>query len=88
MINELFDVLGEHCATVHVKDVYLEDRFVVHVSETVPGTGILDLDTVLRRTAALGPDSYAIVEHLPVSQVPLAKRHLTERAIALGIGLH
>jgi sugar phosphate isomerase/epimerase len=88
MINELFDVLGEHCATVHVKDVYLEDRFVVHVAETVPGTGMLDLDTVLRRTAALGPDSYAIVEHLPVSQVPLAKRNLTERANVLGIALH
>lgn len=86
MIDHLFDVLGEHCATTHVKDVYLEDRFVVHVSETVPGTGILDLDRVLRRTAAL-PDGWAIVEHLPVSQVALAKRNLTERAIALGIDI-
>jgi len=86
MIDHLFDVLGEHCATTHVKDVYLEDRFVVHVAETVPGTGILDLDTVLRRTAAL-PDGWAIVEHLPVSQVALAKRNLTERAIALGIDI-
>ena len=86
MIDHLFDVLGEHCATTHVKDVYLEDRFVVHVAETVPGTGILDLDTVLRRTAAL-PDGWAIVEHLPVSQVALAKRNLTERASALGIDI-
>ena len=65
MVNELFDVLGEHCATVHVKDYDLEDRFIVHISEAIPGTGMMDLDTVLRRTAALGPDSYAIVEHLP-----------------------
>lgn len=84
MIDHMFDVLGEHYATTHCKDVYLEDRFVVHVAETVPGTGIFDLDTVLRRTAAL-PDGWAIVEHLPVSQVALAKRHLTERAVALGI---
>jgi len=84
MIDHLFDVLGEHCATTHCKDVYLEDRFVVHVSETVPGTGIFDLDTVLRRTAAL-PDGWAVVEHLPVSQIALAKRNLTERAKALGI---
>ena len=87
MINEQFDVLGEHCATVHVKDFYLEDRFIVHISETIPGTGMMDLDTVLRRTAALGSDSYAIIEHLPVSQIPLAKRNLAERAIALGIAL-
>lgn len=86
MIDHLFDVLGEHCATTHCKDVYLEDRFVVHVSETVPGTGMFDLDTVLRRTAAL-PDGWAMVEHLPVSQIALAKRNLTERAVALGIDI-
>jgi sugar phosphate isomerase/epimerase len=86
MIDHLFDVLGEYCATTHVKDVYLEDRFVVHVAEAVPGTGIMDLDTVLLRTAAL-PDGWAIVEHLPVSQIAQAKRHLTERAKALGIDI-
>jgi sugar phosphate isomerase/epimerase len=88
MIDELFDVLGEHCATVHVKDYYLEDRFVVHISETIPGSGMMDLDTVLGRTAALGPGAYAIVEHLPLGQIGLAKRHLTERAAALGIAVH
>jgi len=88
MINELFDVLGEHCATVHVKDYDLEDRFIVHISEAVPGTGMMDLDTVLRRTAALGPDSYAIVEHLPLGQIGQAKGYLTERAAALGIEVH
>jgi sugar phosphate isomerase/epimerase len=88
MIDELFDIIGEHCATVHVKDIYLEDRFIVHVSETIPGSGMMDLDTVLQRTAALGPDTYAIVEHLPLGQIAQAKRHLTERAIALGIEVH
>jgi sugar phosphate isomerase/epimerase len=87
MIDGFFDILGEHCATVHVKDFYLEDRFIVHISETIPGTGMMDLDTVLRRTAALGPDAYAIVEHLPRPQIALAKRNLTERAKALGIAL-
>ncbi|HZW00289.1 MAG TPA: sugar phosphate isomerase/epimerase [Candidatus Deferrimicrobium sp.] len=88
MVNELFDVLGEHCATVHVKDYDLEDRFIVHISEAVPGTGMMDLDTVLRRTAALGPESYAIVEHLPLDQIGRAKHHLAERAAALGIEVH
>lgn len=87
MVDHLFDVLGEHCATVHVKDYTLEDRLVVHISETIPGTGMMDLDTVLRRTAALGPDAWAIVEHLPISQIGLAKRNLATRAQALGIEL-
>ena len=33
------------------------------------------------------PDGWAIVEHLPVSQIAQAKRHLTERAKALGIDI-
>lgn len=88
MINEYFDVCGEFCGTVQVKDFYLEDRFVVHIAETIPGTGMLDIDTVLRRTEALDPDMYAVIEHLPVSQIAQAKHHLTERAAALGIAVH
>lgn len=85
MVERMFDVLGAHCATVHVKDYYLEDRFIVHISETIPGTGMMDIDTVLRRTASLGPESYAIVEHLPLGQVAQAYRHLAGRASALGL---
>lgn len=86
-IHRLFDLLGDYTDTVHVKDFYLEDRFVVHISETIPGTGMMDLDAVLQRTQALSPDMYAIVEHLPLSQIPLAKRNLTRKALALGIPL-
>jgi sugar phosphate isomerase/epimerase len=85
MIDHFFDVLGPHCSTVQVKDFYLEERFVVHISETIPGTGAMDLDTVLRRTEALGPDTWAVIEHLPLGQIGLAKRNLTERARALGL---
>jgi sugar phosphate isomerase/epimerase len=88
MIDEYFDICGDYCGTVQIKDFYLEDRFVVHISETIPGTGMLDIDTVLRRTEALGPDMYAVVEHLPLSQIGLAKRNLAESAAALGIDVH
>lgn len=43
---------------------------------------------VLRRTAALGPEMYAIVEHLPLGQIAQAKCHLTERPVAFGIEVH
>jgi sugar phosphate isomerase/epimerase len=88
MIDEYFDICGPYCDTVQVKDYYLEDRFVVHIAETIPGTGMLDIDTVLQRTQALGRDMYAVIEHLPVSQIGLAKRHLDARAAALGIEVH
>lgn len=88
MINEYFDVCGQFCGTVQVKDFYLEDRFVVHIAETIPGTGQLDIDTVLRRTEALSPEMYAVIEHLPVNQIAMAVRHLTARAAALGIDVH
>ena len=87
MVDELFDVLGPYTDTVHIKDFYIEDRFVVHISETIPGTGMMDLDTVLRRTQELLPNGYGIIEHLPMSVVPQAKRNITERIKSLGIPL-
>jgi len=87
LIDELFDVLGPYTDTVHVKDYYLEDRFIVHISETIPGEGMMDLDTILRRTQSLSPDMYAIIEHLPISQIPQAKRNLTQKIRALGLPL-
>ncbi|MBP7964315.1 MAG: sugar phosphate isomerase/epimerase [Caldilineaceae bacterium] len=86
-LHKIFDLLGDYTATVHVKDFYVEDRLVVHISETIPGTGIMDLDTVLKRTQALSPDMYAIIEHLPISQIALAKQNLTQRIRELGIPL-
>jgi sugar phosphate isomerase/epimerase len=85
MINEYFDICGEYCGTVQIKDYYLEDRLVIHIAETIPGTGMLDIDTVLKRTAALGPDMYGVIEHLPLSQIGLAKANLTGRARELGL---
>ena len=85
MIDDLFDQLGPYVDTVHVKDFYLEDRFVLHISETVIGTGLMDLGTVLRRAYQASPDGFVIVEHLPISLIPLAKRNLTAKIKELGI---
>ena len=87
MINEMFDLLSDRIATVHVKDFYMEDRFVIHISETVVGTGMMDMDTVLRRSYEANPDGYVVIEHLPVDLIPLAKRNLTTKINELGIPL-
>lgn len=85
MIDAFFAACAPYMDTVHVKDFYLEDRFTLHIAETVIGTGIMDLDTVLRRAYQAQPNGYVVIEHLPVNLIPLAKRNLTERIKALGI---
>lgn len=87
MIHEIFDVLGDYIATIHVKDYYLEDRFTVHISETVIGTGMMDFDTVLACVNQVKPDGYVVIEHLPVNLIALAKRNLTEKIKSLGLPL-
>jgi len=73
LVNDLFDVLDPCIAAAHIKDVYVEDRHVVHISETIPGDGIFDFDTLFRRFEALLPQGYGFIEHLPESQIPQAK---------------
>jgi sugar phosphate isomerase/epimerase len=87
MINELFDTLGQYIATVHVKDFYLEDRFTVHISETVIGTGMMDFETILQRMQEIKPDGYVVIEHLPVNLIALAKCNLTEKIRTMGLPL-
>lgn len=87
MLQHLFDVLGEYIATVHLKDFLLEDRFVVHITETVIGTGLMDFDTILNLVQHTKPDTYVVIEHLPVALIPLAKRNLTQKIKDLGLPL-
>ena len=87
MVNTLFDILEPYIATVHCKDYYLENRFVVHISETVIGLGMMDFDTILRRLQAVQPNGYAVIEHLPLNLIALAKQNLTAKVMALGLPL-
>jgi sugar phosphate isomerase/epimerase len=87
LINDLFDTLGPYTIAAHVKDVYAEDRLVVHISETVPGDGLLDFDTFFRRFEALLPAGYAIIEHLPANLVPQAMAFVQNKLAELGIAI-
>ncbi|MBL8130424.1 MAG: sugar phosphate isomerase/epimerase [Anaerolineae bacterium] len=87
MLNHLFDVLSPYIATVHLKDFMLEDRLVVHITETVIGTGLMDFDTILTRLHQVNPNAYGVIEHLPVGLIPLAKRNLTQKVRELGLPL-
>jgi sugar phosphate isomerase/epimerase len=87
MIREMFSTLGEFCATVHCKDYTLGEHFVVHISEAVVGTGLMDWDTLLREAYKVNPDVFVMIEHLPVPMIAQAKRNLTDTIRALNIPL-
>ena len=85
LVNHLFDVLGPYIAAAHIKDVYVEDRHVVHISETIPGDGIFDFDTFFRRFEATLPEGFGFIEHLPESQIAQAQAFVTQKLKQLGI---
>ncbi len=85
LIREHFALLGAIADTVHLKDYYLEDRLVAHISETVLGTGLMDWDTLLTEASQNQPDGWLMIEHLPVSLIQQANVNLNAKLKALGI---
>jgi sugar phosphate isomerase/epimerase len=85
LLERLFSLMGQFAVAAHAKDVTVEDRHVVHLSEVAPGRGYLDHHTFLRRFEAHCPDGYFIIEHLPAELVPEARAHLGKVAAELGI---
>lgn len=84
-LNHLFDVLGPYTVCAHAKDIRVEDRHVLHLSETLLGTGLLDQETFLRRFEECCPDKYVLIEHLPDDKVPAAKTALDAAARRAGL---
>lgn len=84
-INHVFNQMGPVAAIGHLKDLLPADGFVVHLNETAPGEGCLDLATALRRWQALQPDGYMLVEHLPDERIPGAVANAQRIAAAAGV---
>ena len=76
VLRRVFEHLGPHIVSAHVKDVCLGDRLVVHINECAPGEGIFDLRTFMRLYEQQLPDGYALIEHLPDAKIPAAKAAL------------
>ena len=85
LINQVFDSLAPYIAAAHIKDVYVEDRHVVHISETIPGDGLFDFDTFFRRFEKLMPAGYGLIEHLPESQISQAATFVSRKLQTLHI---
>lgn len=85
VLDDLFDTLGDLNWAVHAKDMNIEDRHVVHISEVVMGRGHMDLGHMLKRFEQARPEGYVIVEHLPDNLIPEATDALLAAAAKVGI---
>jgi len=85
LINELFDQVGDAVICAHAKDVTVGERLVLHLDECIPGQGLLDHATFLRRFDACCPRGAVLIEHLPIERVPEARRALLEFAARAGL---
>lgn len=85
LLDELYDTLGDVAWAVHAKDVDVEDRLVLHLTEVVIGRGRMDVAYYLRRFEEVKPDGFVIIEHLPDELIPEARDAVLAAAEAEGI---
>jgi sugar phosphate isomerase/epimerase len=85
LLDRLFDTLGDVTWAAHVKDFVVEDRLVLHIDETMPGRGRLDLAHFFRRFEAVARDGWMLIEHLPDDRIPEARDACLAAAARAGI---
>jgi sugar phosphate isomerase/epimerase len=82
-LDRVFAALGPVARSGHLKDAYVEHEFVLHLSECPLGEGLFDVIGFIERFAAVLPDGWLFVEHLPDGQVDRAARFASELIAAV-----
>jgi sugar phosphate isomerase/epimerase len=81
LLGELFDKLAPWIVSCHAKDLAWSNpvEMNVHLVEVIPGKGVLDYATYLKRIAALPGEVPLMLEHLKTAEeYDEAKRHIME----------
>lgn len=86
-VQEMISIMKDYIYSLHNKGVALEDKLILHMSETVTGTenDLFDHTAYLKAITDLPKDLYLIVEHLPVEAMAKAREYLARIAIREGI---
>ncbi len=87
-LNHIFDSIGDLAPLAHIKDLKISNGLVLHIDQEVPGEGELDVALMLKRFDALHPNGYGLIEHLSLSQIPLANANIRRIAAESGIDIH
>ena len=88
LIEEFFEKLGPYTKTAHAKDIALGTELTTHLSEVIPGEGILDYDAFLLGMDKLGPEIPLMMEHLDKeAEYDKATAYIRKKAEQLGVQL-
>ncbi|MBM4084327.1 MAG: sugar phosphate isomerase/epimerase [Planctomycetes bacterium] len=88
VIRECIAKLGPHIKSAHAKDCLMEPKAIVHISEVMPGKGVLDYRAFLTGLAALPQDVPLMVEHLKTpEEYAQAVAHIRGVAKECGVSL-
>ena len=87
-LNHIFDVMGDLAPVCHIKDITVGNSLVIHLDETVPGEGELDVPLLLRRFHEAHPDGYGLIEHLGLDRIPQATENVRRIAGEAGVPIH
>lgn len=86
-IDQHFDLLGDHVVSCHAKDVFVEPRLVIHISDGCAGHGLVDFHTLCRRMHRLSPDYPIIIEGAQTEDLPEVSAFFHDVAAELAIPL-
>ncbi len=89
VLNECFDLLGEHIMGCHAKDTFIIPNIqTVHVQEVCPGKGVMDYETFLVRMSRLKWPRALFPEHIEPEEYPVADAYIKKIAAKTGVKIH
>jgi sugar phosphate isomerase/epimerase len=87
-LNHIYDVMGPVSGVGHCKDMVVDSGLTLHLNESMPGQGQLDMVTALRRWEQQFPEGYMLLEHLADEQYPEAAANVHAILADAGIPIH
>ena len=88
LIEECFDLLGDHIIAAHAKDTLILDKMSIYIVEVAPGKGRLDYETYLACLSRLPRTVSLLIEHIPDEEYPGAKAFIEDTAARLGVTIY
>lgn len=68
VIKDFISKLGSYIRSCHAKDILLQEKFIIHLDEVRPGTGVLDYRTYLCEINRINQDIPLMLEHLSTEE--------------------
>jgi len=87
LLRECFRKLGPRIRSCHAKDILLDNKLTVHLSEVPPGKGGLDYAQYVRLVESIGPDTPLMMEHMKQDDYGPAGEHIRSVAARAGVVL-